>query len=69
LQSQLLDPDGKPLGFIIYADQTKLSSFGTQKGYPIVAQLANLPSEICNGKGLGGGRIVGLLPIVCGLFF
>ena len=64
VQSELPDPEGKPLGFILYADQTKLSSFGSQKGYPIVARCANLPSEIRNGKGLGGGRVVGLLPIV-----
>ncbi|PPQ63348.1 hypothetical protein CVT24_006721, partial [Panaeolus cyanescens] len=64
VQSELPDPRGKPLGFIIYADQTRLSTFGGQKGYPIIARLANLPSEIRNGKGLGGGRVVGLLPLV-----
>jgi hypothetical protein len=64
VQSKLPDPEGKPFGFILYADQTKWSSFGSQKGYPILARCANLPSEIRNGKGLGGGRIVGLLPIV-----
>jgi len=42
-----------------------LSSFGTQKGYPIIVRCANLPSEIRNGKGIGGGAIVGWLPIVC----
>jgi hypothetical protein len=64
VQSKLPDPEGKPFGLILYADQTKLSSFGSRKGYPIVVRWANLPSEIRNGKGLGGGRIVGLLPIV-----
>jgi len=64
LQSLLPNSEGKPLAFILYADQTKLSSFGSQKGYPIVARIGNLPSEVRNGKGLGGGRVVGLLPIV-----
>ncbi|KAJ6472802.1 hypothetical protein DFH09DRAFT_1110153 [Mycena vulgaris] len=35
-------PKIKTCPFIIYADKAKLSSFGTQKGYPIVARLANL---------------------------
>lgn len=60
----LPSPEGKPFGFILYADQTKLSSFGSQQGYPIVARIANLPLEIRNGKGLGGGCVIGLLPIV-----
>jgi hypothetical protein len=58
----------KPIGIILYADKTKLSSFGTQMGYPIVARLANLPTEIRNGRGLGGGSVVGWLPIVCTFF-
>ncbi|KAG2059180.1 hypothetical protein BDR06DRAFT_1003788 [Suillus hirtellus] len=62
-QSQLL-PDAKPLVFILYADKTKLSSFGTAKGYPVVARLANLPTDICNGQGTGGGYVVGWLPVV-----
>jgi len=49
----------------IYADKTKLSSFGTKKAYPVIARCANLPINIRNGTGLGGGRIVGWLPIVC----
>jgi len=64
MQSMLPSPEGKPFGFILYADQTKLSSFGSQQGYPIVARIANLPLEIRNGKGLGGGCVIGLLPIV-----
>ncbi|KAG1905440.1 uncharacterized protein F5891DRAFT_931245, partial [Suillus fuscotomentosus] len=59
-----LPPDAKPLVFILYADKAKLSSFGTKKGYPIVVQIANLPVEIHNGMGVGGGRVVGWLPIV-----
>ena len=52
------------LAFILYADKTRLSSFGTQKGCPIIAHLANLPSEVRNGSGYGGGIVVGLLPTV-----
>ncbi|KAG1888651.1 hypothetical protein F4604DRAFT_1889529 [Suillus subluteus] len=63
IQSRL--PEGaKPLAFILYADKTKLSSFCTAKGYPVVARLANLPTDICNGQGIGGGYVVGWLPIV-----
>jgi len=58
-------PDGaKPFYFILYADKTKLSSFGTVKGYPVVARCVNLPINIRNGNGVGGGRVVGWLPIV-----
>ncbi|KAI6100965.1 hypothetical protein EV401DRAFT_2061435 [Pisolithus croceorrhizus] len=63
IQSRL-PPDGKVLPFILYADKAKLSSFGRQKGYPVVARLANLPVSIRNGEGIGGGRVVGWLPIV-----
>ncbi|KAG1878857.1 hypothetical protein F4604DRAFT_2000136 [Suillus subluteus] len=63
-QSQL-PPDAKPLAFILYADKNKLSSFGTAKGYPIIARIANLPVHIRNGNtALGGGRVVGWLLIV-----
>lgn len=48
----------------LYADKTQLSSFGTEKGYPVMARIANLPVKIRNGEGLGGGRIVGWLPVV-----
>ena len=58
-------PDGaKPLCFIIYADKTKLSTFGTEKGYPVIARCANLPVDIRNGEGVAGGRVVGWLPVV-----
>ncbi|KAG1871098.1 hypothetical protein C8R48DRAFT_596289 [Suillus tomentosus] len=33
----------KPLAFILYVDKTKLSSFGCEKGYPVIAHIANLP--------------------------
>ncbi|KAI0826546.1 hypothetical protein BC628DRAFT_1536449 [Trametes gibbosa] len=60
----LLPAGGVPLCFILYADKTRLSSFGSQKGYPIVARIANLPVDIRNGNGYGGGQVVGLLPVV-----
>jgi hypothetical protein len=56
--------DAKPLCLIIYADKSKLSSFGTEKGYPVIATIGNLPSDIRNGHGIGGGRVVGWHPIV-----
>ncbi|KAI0085317.1 hypothetical protein BDY19DRAFT_1059668 [Irpex rosettiformis] len=59
-----IDPDGKPLGLILWADKDKLSTFGTQKGHPIVARLSNLDGSIRNSLGIGGGRIVGLVPII-----
>lgn len=48
----------------LYADKTKLSSFGTQKGYPVMARILNLPVKIRNGEEFGGARVVGWLPIV-----
>ncbi|KAG1868959.1 hypothetical protein DFJ58DRAFT_714136 [Suillus subalutaceus] len=53
-----------PLYLIVYADKTRLSSHGTVKGYPVVVCCANLLVQIQNGEGIGGGRVVGLLPIV-----
>jgi hypothetical protein len=38
--------NGKLLAFILYADKTKLSSFGTVMGYPVIAQIGNLPIHI-----------------------
>ena len=31
----------------------------------MIARCANLPASIRNGNGIGGGRVVGWLPIVC----
>ncbi|KAN0128079.1 hypothetical protein V8E53_014116, partial [Lactarius tabidus] len=45
-------------------DKAKLSSFGTKKSYPVVAHCTNLPTEIWNGNGIGGRRVVRWLPIV-----
>ncbi|KAG2110903.1 uncharacterized protein F5147DRAFT_745048 [Suillus discolor] len=53
-----------PFCFILYADKLKLSSHGTIKGYPVVVRCANLPVDIHNGEGFGGGCVVGWLPIV-----
>lgn len=63
VQSEL-PKDGKPLCITLYADKTRLSSFGTAQGYPIMAQINNLPQDIRNGKGLGSTQVVGWLPIV-----
>ncbi|KAG1735740.1 uncharacterized protein EDB91DRAFT_1083640 [Suillus paluster] len=51
-QSQI-PPDAKPLAFIF-----------RKKGYPVIARLANLPIAIRNRSGMGGGRVVGWLPLV-----
>ncbi|KAF8195254.1 hypothetical protein K438DRAFT_1906569 [Mycena galopus ATCC 62051] len=56
--------DNKLLPCIIYADKAKLSSFGTQKGYPVIARLANMVVSIRNSSDWGGGQIVGWLPVV-----
>ncbi|THH15034.1 hypothetical protein EUX98_g9526 [Antrodiella citrinella] len=59
-----LPPNASPFGFILFSDKTRLSSFGTEKGYPIIARIANLPVDIRNGSGLGGGKVVGWLPVI-----
>lgn len=59
-------PDGgKPLCLLIYADKSRLSSFGTAKAHPVLVRCANLPVEMRNGEGVDGGRLIGWLPIVC----
>jgi hypothetical protein len=62
-QSSLPD-DGLPLNIHLYVDKSVTSSFGTKKLYPVVARLGNLPRDIRNGTGIGGGRVVGLIPVV-----
>lgn len=59
-----MPPDAKPLFYNLYADKTNLSTHGTEKGYPVVARITNFPIDIRNGEGLGGGCVVGWLPIV-----
>ena len=61
----MLSKGGKPFGIILFADKSRLSTFGTQKGYPVIARIANLDSNLRSGIGPGGGRVVGFLPIVC----
>ncbi|KAJ7056214.1 hypothetical protein C8F01DRAFT_1062415 [Mycena amicta] len=58
------DEHAKLCPYILYADKAKLSSFGTQKGYPIIARLANMTVGIRNTTRWGGGAVVGWLPIV-----
>lgn len=53
-----------PFPLIAYSDKAALSSFGTVKGYPFIVRLLNLHSDIRNGTGIGGGLIVGFIPIV-----
>lgn len=59
-----LPENGVPFAFILYADKTHLSSAGTVKAYPVFVRCGNLPVNIRNTDGLGGGRMVGWLPIV-----
>ncbi|KAF8207444.1 hypothetical protein K438DRAFT_1904651 [Mycena galopus ATCC 62051] len=61
---QVRSIDAKLCPYIIYADKSKLSSFGTQKAYPIIARLSNIVVGIRNGNEWGGGQIVGELPVV-----
>ncbi|KAG1904847.1 uncharacterized protein F5891DRAFT_1126584 [Suillus fuscotomentosus] len=54
-----LPPDAKSLAFILYADKNKLSSFGTQKGYPIIARVVGwLPIVNENQKDSGKASFV-----------
>ncbi|KAI6140728.1 hypothetical protein BKA82DRAFT_4331818 [Pisolithus tinctorius] len=65
IQSSLPDIKNAMLfGLILYADKSNLSSFGTAKSYPVVVCCANLLVEIRNSNVIGGGTVVGWLPIV-----
>uniref|UniRef100_A0A8H8CJT9 Uncharacterized protein n=1 Tax=Psilocybe cubensis TaxID=181762 RepID=A0A8H8CJT9_PSICU len=55
--------DASLLCIEFWADKANLSSFGTVKGYPVLVRCANLPVDIQNGSGVGGGRLIGWLPI------
>ncbi|EIW85602.1 hypothetical protein CONPUDRAFT_150407 [Coniophora puteana RWD-64-598 SS2] len=61
---QYPDAPSAPLAYVFYADKTRLSSAGNVQGYPIVARCANLPVDIRNGQGVGGGWVVGWLPFL-----
>ncbi|KAJ6524306.1 hypothetical protein B0H19DRAFT_1085294 [Mycena capillaripes] len=56
-------PAAKPVCFVIYADKSKLSSFGTQKAYTVVARVANIKIGIRNSTQFGSGQVVGHQPI------
>ncbi|KAJ6625396.1 hypothetical protein B0H10DRAFT_2174251 [Mycena sp. CBHHK59/15] len=57
-------PAAKPLCLILYADTSKLSTFGTAKGYAVVARVANVIVPIRNSTQFGGGQVVGHQPVV-----
>jgi hypothetical protein len=59
-----LPNDAKMVCLEIYADKSVLSSFGTAKAYPVMARIANLPTRVRHGEGVGGTQIVGWLPVV-----
>ncbi|KAG9087457.1 hypothetical protein FS749_002904 [Ceratobasidium sp. UAMH 11750] len=61
---ETLPEDGLLISIILYADKALASSWGTKKLYPVIARLANLPRQVRNGRGVGGGRVVALLPVV-----
>ena len=64
-KSQLPGDNAAPFAFILYADKSHLSSSSKVKAYPVIARCGNLPVNIRNGnRGLGGGQLVGWLPIV-----
>ncbi|KAJ7046207.1 hypothetical protein C8F04DRAFT_1322991, partial [Mycena alexandri] len=58
------DPAAKRVCYVLYADKSKLSTFGTQKGYAVIARLANIVVGIRNGIQFGGGQVVGHQPLV-----
>ncbi|KAI6038298.1 hypothetical protein EDC04DRAFT_2868477 [Pisolithus marmoratus] len=64
IQSSLPGVDNAvPFSLIIYANKTKLSSFGTAKGYLVVVWCMNLLVGIQNSHAIGGGCVIGWLPI------
>ena len=48
----------------LYTDKTRFSSFGTEKEYPVMARIVNLPVGICDSNSIGGAQVVGCLPVV-----
>ncbi|KAF8145837.1 hypothetical protein K438DRAFT_1781554 [Mycena galopus ATCC 62051] len=58
-------PDAKLVGLIIYVDKSKLSTFGTEKAYAVVARVANIAVSVRNSNNqFGGGQVVGHQPVV-----
>ncbi|KAJ7695581.1 hypothetical protein B0H14DRAFT_3100500 [Mycena olivaceomarginata] len=65
LQSKLpKDISAKLFPLYIYADKSKLLSFGTQKAHPIIVRVLNVIIGIRNSSEWGGGQVVGELPII-----
>ncbi|KAI5982863.1 hypothetical protein EDD15DRAFT_2179828, partial [Pisolithus albus] len=65
IQSLLPQENAAPFAFILYTDKSHLSSSGKVKAYPVIVHCGNLPTHIRNSNhGLGGGQLVGWLPIV-----
>ncbi|KAG0691632.1 hypothetical protein DFH29DRAFT_884029 [Suillus ampliporus] len=62
IQSKLPN-NGVPFTINLYTNKTHLSSSGIVKGYLVIACCGNLPVKIRNTTGMGGGRVVGWLPI------
>ena len=48
----------------LYADKSRLLSFGKEKGYPVMARIINLLVGIRNSNGIWGTQVVGWLPIM-----
>ncbi|KAG6823687.1 hypothetical protein H0H92_009350, partial [Tricholoma furcatifolium] len=59
-----LPSDSRALLMTMYADKTRLGSFGNVMGHPVMIRFDNLSLDIRSGPGLGGVHIVGWLPIV-----
>ncbi|KAF8139588.1 hypothetical protein K438DRAFT_1785548 [Mycena galopus ATCC 62051] len=58
-------PDAKLVGLIIYVDKSKLSTFGMEKAYAVVARVANIAVSVRNSNNQFGGRqVVGHQPVV-----
>ncbi|KAF9011393.1 hypothetical protein BDQ17DRAFT_1420766 [Cyathus striatus] len=53
-----------PVCLLLWSDKGRVSDFGGQKSYPVIARILNLPSGVRNSNGFAGGHIVGWLPIV-----
>ncbi|EKM49356.1 uncharacterized protein PHACADRAFT_65298, partial [Phanerochaete carnosa HHB-10118-sp] len=56
--NQVKSPLFTSFSVILSVDKAKLSRFGMQNEYPVIAQIANLDVETQNGRGSGGGHIV-----------
>ena len=68
-----MDPDHSNVpsilfGLSVWSDKSKISSFGTVKGYPVVVRVLALPRKIRNAHDYGGTGFVGWLPVVHEIF-